>query len=213
MMLPAPPFPRKGQDRGRKHHAVVRRPHEGLRGYKPRYRLPMGRSAQVVAFSTSASMAQDIDRVAAEHGVSRSALIRSAIEQYLAARPNDAHAVREPAAEYAAAVDGKRVPPLHGLHQVLLGRKALGEICRRHGVHRLWLFGSAVRDDFVLGSSDYDFQVEFDVGPWARHLFELAGALEVLLGAQVDVGQALPITNPHLRETTEGERVLAYESS
>jgi uncharacterized protein len=177
----------------------------------------MARSAQVVAFSTSASMAEDIDRVAAQSGVSRSALIRSAIEQYLAVRPNEADTMRELAAEYSTAADGRLIPPLYGLHQVLLNRKALGQLCRRHGVHRLWLFGSAVRDDFVPGSSDYDFQVEFeagfDVGPWARHLFELAGDLEALLGAKVDVGQAVPITNPHLRATIEGERVLVYESS
>lgn len=177
----------------------------------------MARSAQVVAFSTSPSMAEDIDRVAAEKGVSRSALIRSAIERFLAAGPNGADAVRELPAGYATAADTERVPPLYGLHQVLLNRQALGRLCRRHGVHRLWLYGSAVRDDFVPGSSDYDFQVEFeagfDVGPWARHLFELAGDLEVLLGAKVDVGQALPITNPHLRATIEGERVLVYESS
>ena len=162
-------------------------------------------------------MAADIDRVAAEGGVSRSALIRSAIERYLAVRPNEADAIRETAAEYTNTADAERVPPLYGLHQVLLNRQALGRICRSHGVHRLWLYGSAVRDDFVPGSSDYDFQVEFeagfDVGPWAGHLFELAGDLEALLGAKVDVGQALPMTNPHLRATIEEERVLVYESS
>jgi uncharacterized protein len=177
----------------------------------------MVRSAQVVAFSTSPSMAEDIDRVAAETGVSRSALIRSAIEQYLATPPSEADAVRERAAEYVTAPDSEYVPPLYGLHQVLLNRQALGDICRVHGVRRLWLYGSAVRDDFVPGSSDYDFQVEFeagfDVGPWAGHLFGLAEELEVLLGAKVDVGQALPIPNPHLRATIEGERVLVYEST
>jgi uncharacterized protein len=162
-------------------------------------------------------MAADIDRAASAEGVSRSALIRSALEQYLAGRSNDADAVCELPAGYATAADSRRVPPLYGLRQVLLNRPALGELCRSHSVKRLWLFGSAVRDDFVPGSSDYDFQVEFeagfDVGPWAGHLFELARDLEALLGVKVDVGQALPITNPHLRAAIEGERVLVYESA
>jgi predicted nucleotidyltransferase len=40
---------------------------------------------------------------------------------------------------------------------------ALAAFCRRHGIHRLALFGSALRDDF-RNDSDVDVLVEFEPG-------------------------------------------------
>ena len=40
-------------------------------------------------------------------------------------------------------------------------REAIAELCARHGVVRLDVFGSAVRDDFRLGESDIDLLVDF----------------------------------------------------
>ena len=37
----------------------------------------------------------------------------------------------------------------------------IAELCRKHGVKRLELFGSAARDDFDPARSDVDFMVEF----------------------------------------------------
>jgi predicted nucleotidyltransferase len=176
----------------------------------------MGRTAKVVAFSTTPAMAGDIDRAAADEGVSRSELIRSAVTHYLGSRHTQSENARELTAAYPIAPSGRAVPPLYGLHRVLVSRGAVEEICARHGVRRLWLYGSAVRDDFVPGRSDYDFQVEFeagfDLGPWATHLFDLRAELEALLGAEVDIGQVLPIENPFLRAAIERERVLVHES-
>ena len=33
--------------------------------------------------------------------------------------------------------------------------------CREHGIERLFIFGSAIRDDFRPGDSDIDLLVEF----------------------------------------------------
>jgi predicted nucleotidyltransferase len=66
--------------------------------------------------------------------------------------------------------------------------EAIREICRRHQVRELSLFGSALRDDFGP-KSDVDVLVEFE--PGARIGFmELGGIeqeLEHLLGRHVDL--------------------------
>lgn len=70
------------------------------------------------------------------------------------------------------------------------GRDALAAICRRHGVARLEVFGSAARgNDFDPMRSDADFLVTFE--PAVRNglgvLVELRDALEKLLGRPVDL--------------------------
>jgi predicted nucleotidyltransferase len=51
--------------------------------------------------------------------------------------------------------------------------EAIREICRRHQVRELSLFGSALREDFGP-KSDFDFLVEFDPGAQIGFL-ELGG--------------------------------------
>jgi hypothetical protein len=70
-------------------------------------------------------------------------------------------------------------------------REALAALCRRYGVARLEVFGSAARGvDFDPGKSDVDFLVEFerhgDLTPRDRFL-GLAEALEKLMGRPVDL--------------------------
>ncbi len=52
------------------------------------------------------------------------------------------------------------------MHAVISDNKdKLAELCRRYGVARLEVFGSAGRGtDFDPDSSDVDFLVEFDLG-------------------------------------------------
>ena len=40
-------------------------------------------------------------------------------------------------------------------------REAIVDVCARHGVSRLDVFGSALGDEFRPGESDVDFLVEF----------------------------------------------------
>lgn len=46
---------------------------------------------------------------------------------------------------------------------VAIDREALAAFCRRHGIRRLAVFGSALRDDFGP-ESDIDVLVEFEAG-------------------------------------------------
>jgi predicted nucleotidyltransferase len=74
--------------------------------------------------------------------------------------------------------------------EILRHRDAIAELCRRHGVTRLEVFGSAARGaDFDPARSDVDLLVEFT--PEARFDFagfaDLKDALEALFGRHVDL--------------------------
>lgn len=64
----------------------------------------------------------------------------------------------------------------------------LNAVCRKNGIARLSLFGSAVREDFEPGRSDVDLLVEYEEGkhPELDH-FRIADELEALFGAKVDL--------------------------
>ena len=73
--------------------------------------------------------------------------------------------------------------------QIPLPLDAIAALCRRHGVERLDVFGSVLREDF-RPESDVDFLVVFlnnDYGPWLNKNMELQDDLERLLGRTVDL--------------------------
>jgi predicted nucleotidyltransferase len=77
--------------------------------------------------------------------------------------------------------------PLH-LHGLNIPEDKIAEFCRRHGVARLALFGSVLRDDFGP-DSDVDVLVEFPPG-MIPSLLDLGGMLMELrdmLGREVDL--------------------------
>ena len=73
--------------------------------------------------------------------------------------------------------------------EIAAKREELADLCRRYGVARLELFGSATRDDFDPGRSDVDFLVTF--APATRNdlvaFADFKEALETLLGRTVDL--------------------------
>ena len=89
----------------------------------------------------------------------------------------------------------------------------LAEICNKHRVLRLALFGSATTDDFDPGSSDLDFIVEFQPMPPAEHAdnyFGLQEDLEQLFGMPVDLVERGPIKNPYFLKAVEDTQVVLY---
>jgi hypothetical protein len=79
----------------------------------------------------------------------------------------------------------------------------IGDLCRRLGVRRLDLFGSAVSESFDTDSSDVDVLAEFDTRPGFDHFgasFGLKEGLVRILGRPVDVVSASSIRNPYVRE-------------
>ncbi|WP_288048268.1 nucleotidyltransferase domain-containing protein [Acidiphilium sp.] len=93
-------------------------------------------------------------------------------------------------------------------------RETLAALCRRYGVVRLEVFGSAARGtDFDPASSDADFLVEFDKAGGLSPLdqfFGLAEALETLLGRPVDLVEPSAIRNPYLRAAINRSRELIH---
>src|SRR5665213_2347859 len=93
-------------------------------------------------------------------------------------------------------------------------REEIAELCRRHGVRRLEVFGSAARGvDFDPGTSDADFLVSCDK-TGERSSFEqdldLAEALEALLGRQVDLVNPDLIANPFILASVNRAREVAF---
>jgi len=90
---------------------------------------------------------------------------------------------------------------------------AIAELCRRHHVRKLELFGSAATGRFRPGESDFDFLVEFGEigsGRYADAYFGLLEALTELLGRPVELVVPSVIRNPHFRASVEETRVPLY---
>ncbi len=80
--------------------------------------------------------------------------------------------------------------------------EAIAAICRQAGVTRLYLFGSALRDDFA-GDSDVDLAVSFahhDIKGSLDRFFAFKDQMEQLFGRSVDVVCVPPIRNRFFRE-------------
>lgn len=92
-------------------------------------------------------------------------------------------------------------------------RDELQALCRRFGVRRLELFGSAATGKDRAGESDLDFLVEFGPlppGGYADAYFGLLESLETLFGRPVDLVVASAIKNPYFREAVERTKALLY---
>ncbi|MFN0303738.1 MAG: nucleotidyltransferase family protein [Burkholderiales bacterium] len=86
------------------------------------------------------------------------------------------------------------------------------ELCRRYGVSRLELFGSATTNAFDPPNSDLDFLVDFDANPgdlFTRY-FGFRGALEALYGRDVDLVMIGAMRNPYFIDSVNKTRQLVY---
>jgi predicted nucleotidyltransferase len=94
-------------------------------------------------------------------------------------------------------------------------REAIGVLCRRHGVRRLELFGSILREDFDAARSDVDILVEFDpavAGSFANYL-ELKESLQGLFGRPVDLVELGAVRNRRLRRYIEQSKSPLYDAA
>lgn len=92
-------------------------------------------------------------------------------------------------------------------------KAALAELCRKHGVLRLDLFGSAAQsDEFHAESSDLDFLVEYSPCSPAEHYeryFGLLEDLERLFGRRIDLVESRAMRNPYfIRRVSESRRAV-----
>jgi predicted nucleotidyltransferase len=87
------------------------------------------------------------------------------------------------------------------------------QVCRRHGVERIELFGSATGPSFDLVQSDLDFLVTFQElrsDQYADAYFGLLEDLQALFQRPVDLVVASAIKNPYFRQAVESTRLLIY---
>ena len=92
-------------------------------------------------------------------------------------------------------------------------REAIAALCRKHGVARLYVFGSALSDDFRPGESDVDLLVEF--GPMDGHTkahayFDMLDELRELLGTDVDLVMAGAVKNRYMARDIERTKQMLY---
>jgi predicted nucleotidyltransferase len=101
-------------------------------------------------------------------------------------------------------------PPRHPPSGVPLSLpiEAIAALCRRYGVHRLALFGSALRGE-LRPDSDIDLLVEFEHGktPGLR-FFTLQDELSELIGRPVDLNTVGFLSPDFAAEVAEHARTI-----
>src|ERR1044071_5321469 len=94
----------------------------------------------------------------------------------------------------------------HGLH---FSQQRLAEFCQRHGIQRLALFGSVLRDDFKP-ESDVDVLVEFKPGVrTGLRFFAMQDELSEILGRRVDL-HTPECLSKYFRDRVLSEAVTQY---
>jgi len=86
-------------------------------------------------------------------------------------------------------------------------------VCSRFKVARLEVFGSALREDVVEGSSDLDFLVEFKpMEPYERveAYFGMLNELRSIFKREVDLLMVDAVRNPYISCEIERTRQLFY---
>lgn len=92
-------------------------------------------------------------------------------------------------------------------------RDELSDLCRKYDVRRLDVFGSALRDDFRVDSSDLDFAVEFNdlnVDNAADRYLGLMIDLEDLFGRKIDLVSYRAVRNPFFKQILDNTRISLY---
>jgi predicted nucleotidyltransferase len=96
---------------------------------------------------------------------------------------------------------------------ILEKKEEIAELCRKHHVRRLSVFGSAARDDFDPATSDVDLLVEFtpelDVG-YAKNFWRLEEGMTGLFGRKVDLITDGTIKNPYILRRIQEQREQLY---
>lgn len=86
------------------------------------------------------------------------------------------------------------------------------DLCRKHYVYKLFVFGSVLSKKFN-SKSDIDFIVDFigiDIYNYADNYFDLKDSLEQLFNREVDLLEDKAIKNPFLRQSIDSSKQLIY---
>ena len=92
-------------------------------------------------------------------------------------------------------------------------KEAIAKLCRKYRVQRLFVFGSAIRDDFRPGDSDVDLLVEFaPIGGHAKFhaYFEMLDELQSVLGSKIDLVMSGAVRNAIIAREIERTKRKIY---
>lgn len=89
----------------------------------------------------------------------------------------------------------------------------LADLCRRHGIRRLALFGSALRDE-LTSDSDIDLLVEFepDRVPGLMGIATIELELQTLVGRSVDLRTPADLSR-YFRDAVTAEARQLYDAA
>lgn len=85
-------------------------------------------------------------------------------------------------------------------------------LCSKHKVKRLYVFGSAAEDRLTPGS-DIDFLVDFDEMDtilYADNYFDFKFSLEKIFNRPIDLLEEKALKNPYMIQAINQERQLVY---
>lgn len=91
-------------------------------------------------------------------------------------------------------------------------RENILNLCYKHKVSHLFVFGSVLSDKFN-NTSDIDLIVDFkdvDLYDYADNYFDLKFELEKLFHRDVDLLEEKAIQNPYLRQSIDSSKQLIY---
>jgi len=92
-------------------------------------------------------------------------------------------------------------------------RDKLNNLCEKHNVKELYLFGSILTNRF-MDSSDIDILVQFGAVKlelYVDNYFDFKEELELLFKRPVDLVENQSIKNPVFRKVVDREKQLVYE--
>jgi predicted nucleotidyltransferase len=92
-------------------------------------------------------------------------------------------------------------------------REKLFELCDRHKVKELYLFGSILTERFI-DSSDIDVLVQFsdiELEKYFDNYMDFKEQLELLFEREIDLVENQAIRNPIFRRVVDREKKLVYE--
>ena len=96
---------------------------------------------------------------------------------------------------------------------IKINRGRIAEFCRAHGIRKLSLFGSVLREDFDPKRSDVDVLVEFlpnRTPGW--EFFRFADELKPIIGRSVDLNTPAMLSQ-YFRDEVLREAVTIYEQT
>jgi len=84
-------------------------------------------------------------------------------------------------------------------------------LCRKYGIARFEIFGSALREDFGA-ESDVDCLIDFaeDGGNYFERYFDFKDELEKLFGRKIDLIVEKAIRNPYFKQSVNETKQVIY---